>query len=155
MERSTVIFLVGFFAIVLTGVALIAPGAHLFEHLSKMALVKAEYQVVQKIYQGWWIAGLLLPAALLANVILAFLTRSVPSAFALALCAGALIVINLVIFVIWTQPVNAVTRNWALAPNNWEELRAQWEYSHVVNAAVTFIAFCLSIGGTLIAVAKN
>jgi hypothetical protein len=51
-------------------------------------------------------------------------------------------VLNLAIFLVWTQPVNTVTNNWALRLENWQTLRAQWEYSHAVNAGVTFLAFC-------------
>ena len=42
----------------------------------------------------------------------------------------------------FTQPVNAATQNWTVQPENWEALRAQWEYSHAANAAVNFLAFC-------------
>jgi hypothetical protein len=59
-----------------------------------------------------------------------------------ALAAAALIVLNLVIFVVWTQPANSSTDNWTLRPENWQSLRLQWEYSHAVNAGVTLLAFC-------------
>src|SRR5262245_39462864 len=129
-----------FLAVLLTGLALIAPGAHLYEIANKMSLSESEYVVVQKIYIGWWIAGLLLPLALLVNLALAYSERNL-----LALAAAALILTNLIIFYFFTYPVNVTTRNWTLMPDNWEALRRQWEYSHAVNAAVTFAAFCLSI----------
>ncbi|WP_434729450.1 hypothetical protein [Rhizobium binae] len=47
------------------------------------------------------------------------------------------IVLNLVIFLLFTQPANAAT----LQPDDWETLRRQWEYSHAVNAAVALLAF--------------
>jgi hypothetical protein len=56
--------------------------------------------------------------------------------------AVALIGINLAIFAIWTLPVNLATDNWAKRLANWEELRRRWEYSHAVNAGITFLAFC-------------
>src|SRR5262249_62274680 len=34
------------------------------------------------------------------------------------------------------------TNNWTMIPDNWEQLRREWEYSHAVNAVVTFAAFC-------------
>jgi phosphoglycerol transferase MdoB-like AlkP superfamily enzyme len=132
---------VRFFALVLTGLALIAPGAHLFEMFRKMRLSQGDYFIVQGIYQGWWIAGLLLPAALIANLALMFSVRVDRPAFFLAMAAAGLIALNLAIFVIWTQPANAVTQNWTLQPENWQALRTQWEYSHAVNAAVTLLAF--------------
>ena len=129
-----------FLAVLLTGLALIAPGAHLFELANKMALSKPEYFVVQKIYIGWWIAGLLLPLALIASLVLAYSENNL-----LALGAAALILTNLVIFYFFTYPVNVATQNWTVMPDNWEALRRHWEYSHAVNAGVTFSAFCLSI----------
>lgn len=129
-----------FLAVLLTGLALIAPGAHLYEITNKMTLSKADYFVVQKIYIGWWVAGLLLPAAVIANLALAYSDKNL-----LALGAAALILANLVIFYFFTYPVNVTTQNWTSMPDTWEALRRQWEYSHAVNAGVTALAFCLSI----------
>ena len=67
--------IVRFLAVVITGLALIAPGAHVFELFRKMALSEQQYYVVQDIYRGWWVVGLLLPAALIANVALAIAVR--------------------------------------------------------------------------------
>ncbi|HEU4378751.1 MAG TPA: hypothetical protein VFR73_09270 [Hyphomicrobiaceae bacterium] len=133
-----------FLAVLLTGLALIAPGAHLYEFTNKMALAASEYVVVQKIYLGWWMAGLLLPLALVANLALAYWETNL-----LALAAAVLVLTNLVIFYFFTYPVNVTTQNWTLMPDNWEALRVQWEYSHAVNAVVTFLAFCLSIAAAL------
>ena len=44
-----------FLAVVVTGLALIAPGAHLYELSNKLALSKSDYFVVQGIYQ-WLVA---------------------------------------------------------------------------------------------------
>jgi hypothetical protein len=131
-----------FLAVVITGLSLIAPAAHAFELLNKIDLPKAEYFTVQQIYSGWWILGLLLPLAFLANVGNAIAVRSDRTAMMLSIAAAALIALNLVIFVLFTQPANAATQNWTVQPENWEALRAQWEYSHAVNAAVNFLAFC-------------
>jgi len=30
-------------------------------------------------------------------------------------------------------------------PHNWEAPRIQWEYSHAVNMAVAFLAFCCAV----------
>ena len=137
--------IVGFLATILTGLALVAPGAHLFELPNKIGLAENQYFIVQGIYQGWWMVGLALPAALLANLGLAIATRHQDrSAFWLALAAAALLAANLVIFFIWTQPANAATANWTTRPENWQALRQQWEHSHAVNAGVTFLAFCVA-----------
>lgn len=133
-----------FLPIIITGLAMIAPGAHLLELRHKLELAQADYFVVQGIYNGWWIAGLLLPLALLANIAQAFVARQDRSGRMLALAACVCLVGNLVIFFVFTQPANAVTQNWSLQPESWEALRRQWEYSHAANAGVTFLAFCLA-----------
>lgn len=144
-----------FLGIVLTGTALVAPGAHLYEMSHKLTLTEDQYYLVQGHYQGWWIAGLLLPAALLANSALAVLAwRDIPTR-ALALGATALVGINLLIFFIWTNPVNATTENWTVRTPDWQTLRLQWEYSHALNAGVTFLAFCLVAAAGLAASANN
>ncbi len=131
-----------FLAIILTGLALVAPAAHAFELLNKIGLPREEYFTVQQIYSGWWIVGLLLPLALLANMGNAVSLRRDVTAMGLSIAAAVLIALNLIIFVVFTQPANAATQNWAVQPDDWKALRSQWEYSHAVNAGVTFLAFC-------------
>ena len=129
-------------AIVTTGLALAAPMAHVYEFAHKIRMGAEHYFVVQGIYRGWWMAGLLLPLSFVANVALAAVARRDRTALVLALTAAGLIALNLVIFFVWTQPANAATENWTVRPENWEALRRSWEYSHAVNAGVTFAAFC-------------
>ena len=138
-----------FLAVVITGLALIAPGAHLYELPHKLALSGSDYFIVQGIYNGWWLVGLLLPLALLANLLQAFFARQDTAGRMLALAAAACIMVNLIIFYFYTQPANEVTGNWTLQPENWEALRRQWEFSHAVNAAVIFLAFCLATASAL------
>jgi len=132
----------GFLAVVITGLSLIAPAAHAFELLNKIGLPQAEYFIVQQIYSGWWMLGLFLPLAFLANVGNAIVLRADRTAMMLSIAAAVLIALNLIVFMLFTQPANAATQNWTVQPDNWEALRAQWEYSHAVNAGVNFLAFC-------------
>jgi hypothetical protein len=60
------------------------------------------------------------------------------------LAAAALILLNLVVFAIWTRPVNFITDDWTVRLADWEALRRQWEYSHAANAGITLAAFCAS-----------
>ncbi|MBY3099728.1 hypothetical protein HFO68_06920 [Rhizobium laguerreae] len=131
-----------FLAVIITGLALAAPAAHAFALLNKIGMTKAGYFIAQQAYTGWWVVGLLLPLALLANIGNAVALRADGTAMMLSVAAAALIALNLVIFMVFTQPANAATENWTVQPENWESLRAQWEYSHAVNAAVTLLAFC-------------
>jgi hypothetical protein len=132
-----------FLAVIITGLSLIAPAAHAFELLNKIGLPKEEYFIVQQIYSGWWIVGLLLPLAFLANVGNAITLRDNRTSMMVSIAAAALIALNLIIFMLFTQPANAATQNWTVQPENWEALRLQWE--HAVNAAVNFLAFCCAV----------
>jgi hypothetical protein len=134
-----------FLTVLITGLALIAPAAHAFELLNKIGLPKAEYFIVQQIYAGWWIVGLFLPLAFFLNVANSIFLRDDKAAMMLSIAAAALIALNLIIFVLFTQPANAATQNWTIQPENWEALRTQWEYSHAVNAAINFLAFCCAV----------
>src|SRR5262245_46638343 len=116
-----------FLAILMTGLALIAPAAHLFEYRRKIVMPADEYFVVQKIYVGWWLVGLFLPAAFLANVAFALQARTDTTVFWLAAGAASLILLNLTIFVIWTLPVNKATNNWTVRHEKWQAERRQWE----------------------------
>jgi len=140
---------IAFAAIILTGSALVAPAGHLLELPNKIGMGPNDYFVVQRIYNGWWLVGLLLPAALVANIALAVAARRDSTALLLAMFAAALIALNLAIFLVWTQPANAATGNWTTRPENWLDLRRQWEYSHAINAGIMFVAFCATTAAAL------
>jgi GNAT superfamily N-acetyltransferase len=101
-------------AVVVTGVAMIAPGAHLYEFAHEIAMNAPDYFVVQRIYQGWWIAGLALPAALLLNAALAIAERRNTTVCGLAGVAAAQIAPNLITFTVWTQSAKSATPNWTV-----------------------------------------
>jgi hypothetical protein len=117
-------------------------GAHLFALPNKIGLAQEDYFIVQNIYRGWALFGFVLFPALILNLALAWLQRDHRTAFALALLAAVCIAATLMIFFIWTYPANVATSNWTTAPGNWGLLRRQWEYSHAVNALITFTALC-------------
>jgi hypothetical protein len=136
--------LLRFLAIVLTALALVPAGAHLFELPNKIGLPRDAYFVVQGIYSGWALFGIVLFGALAANLGLAAVSwrRQQRVAARWALAAGLLIALNLVVFFAWTYPANVATENWTRVPAEWEALRRQWEHSHAVNAGVAFLALC-------------
>jgi hypothetical protein len=132
---------VQFLAIVLTALALVPGGAHLFALPNKMGLDQSAYFTVQAIYRGWALFGIALFGALAANLVLAVLVRHERAPFLLAGLAFLCIAATLAIFFAWTFPANQATLNWTVSPENWEVLRTQWEYSHAVNAVITFVGF--------------
>ncbi|MGA7485579.1 MAG: DUF1772 domain-containing protein [Xanthobacteraceae bacterium] len=135
--------IVQFLAVVLTALALVPGGAHAFVIPNKIELGAEQYFIVQNIYRGWAWFGIALFGALLADLALAFMLRRRNGApFALALFASGCLALTLVIFFVWTYPANQITNNWTTIPDAWEYFRRQWEYSHAVNAAITFVGLC-------------
>ena len=139
--------LLRFLAVVLTALALVPAGAHLFELPNKIGLPRDAYLVAQGLYRGWALFGFVLFGALAANLGLAAALRRRGASVAarLALGAGLLIALVLAVFFAWTHPANLATENWTRMPADWEALRRQWECSHAVNAGLTFLAFCLVV----------
>jgi hypothetical protein len=131
-----------FLAIVLTALACVPGGAHLFALPNKIDMPQGAYFVAQSIYRSWSLFGIVFFGALAANIVLTVMMRGQGAPFWLAGAAAALIALNLIIFFIWTYPANQATNNWVTIPENWQALRTQWEYSHAVNAFVSFAALC-------------
>ena len=131
-----------FLAIVLTALALVPAGAHFFELPNKIGLAQEEYFIVQSIYRGWALLGIVLFGALAANLALTLMVRHRRAAFWLAFAAFLLVAGTLVVFFTWTYPANQATSNWTEVPANWQELRLRWEYAHAANAVLTFLALC-------------
>ena len=134
--------LLQFVAVILTALALVPSGAHLFELPHKLALSKEQYFVVQSIYRGWSLFGAVIIAAIAANLLLAVMLFRRGKAFWLNFAAGLILAGTLAIFFEWTYPANQATSNWTVQSADWETLRRQWELSHAANAVLTFVALC-------------
>ncbi len=127
-------------AVMLIGLELAPTGAHFFEMWNKIGLTQQQYFTVQQLYRGWAWFGIVLIAAIIANLSAAILLwhrrqRPWPS-----LVASLLIACTLLVFFVWTDPANQATDNWTMIPADWRMLRRQWELSHAVNAVLTFVA---------------
>ena len=133
---------VQFLALVLTALALVPGGAHLFALANKIGLTAEQYFIVQNIYRGWVLLGSVLVGALFANLVLVVQLHGQGRPFVLAVAAFLGLALSLVIFFTWTYPANQATNNWTTIPANWKQLRREWEYSHAVNALVTLASFC-------------
>jgi hypothetical protein len=130
-------------AVILTALALVPCGAHAFALLNKIELAAGPYFVVQSIYRGWALFGIVVIGALLADLALALMLRRRSGApFVLALLGFCGVALTLVIFFVWTYPANQATGNWTMIVDNWEQLRWRWEYSHAINGVITFLALC-------------
>lgn len=134
-----------FLSVVLTALAFVPYGAHLFELPNKIALSQEHYFIVQAVYRGWALFGIVIVAAIGANFALGVLLIRRRKLFWPALAAGLFLAGTLVVFFEWTYPANQTTESWTLVPAQWKKLRAQWEFSHAANAVLSFIAFCCAI----------
>jgi hypothetical protein len=134
--------LLQFVAMVLTALALVPFGAHLFALPNKIHFSESDYFVAQNIYRGWALLGIVLIGAALANFALAIFIRGQHTPFVFTLVSLLCLLATLAIFFAFTFPANQATDNWTAVADNWQQLRWQWEMSHAVNAVITFIAFC-------------
>jgi hypothetical protein len=140
---------VQFVTVILIALSLIPGGAHLMELPNKIGLDRDSYLVVQQIYRGWAYAGFILIPAIAATLILAVLSWSQRTPFLFATASFVLMAASVVSFFMWVYPVNQLTENWTVAPENWQALRAQWEYVHAINAVVTLAALISALVATL------
>ena len=131
-----------FLAVILTALALVPAGAHLFALPNKIGLPQEQYFTVQGIYYGWALLGVILIGALLADLGLAVRQRDQRVPFRLALLAAVLMAASLLAFFTWTYPANQATENWTVAPETWQVLRRQWEFGHATSAGLQFLALC-------------
>ena len=139
-------------ALLFTALSLVPGGAHALEFGHKIGLSREDYAIVQRLYLGWQFMGIAVVGALLLNGGLAAMLRHNNPAFNWSIAATLFLVLSLAIFFTWTFPVNQTTVNWTILPANWEALRRQWEYSHLVNEAVSLLAFvCLTVSVVLTA----
>jgi hypothetical protein len=72
-------------------------------------------------------------------------------AFRWAIVAPVAMLATLAIFFVRAFPTNQATSNWTVVPGDWRDLRAQWEYSHAVNAVLTLLSFCAAALSTVLA----
>jgi|SRR5882757_6753640 len=133
----------GFLSLLLASLALVPEVAHLLEMYHKMELTEQSYGVVQYLYRGWALLGMLQLGAVICTGILLFLVPKGGNTFMLILVALICLILPLIIFFIGIFPVNIATQNWAVLPQNWMQLRNRWEYAHAINAILATTAYVL------------
>jgi hypothetical protein len=119
--------------VTLTALALIPSVAHVLALPDKTGLPEGSYFVV---YHGQAPLGVVLICALIADAVLAMLVRDRPMPLWLAVLGFIAIAATLALF------LHPLTENWIAAPQSWESLQRQWQYSHAVNAILTFVGLC-------------
>jgi hypothetical protein len=124
-----------------TALALVPAMAHLLELPNKINLSREDYLTVQQIYRGWSLLGFVVAGALVSTLALTIAARKQRKAFLFALLSLVCVACTQAVFWIYTYPANQATNNWTILPENWLELRRQWEYSHASSAVLNLFAF--------------
>ncbi len=123
-----------------TTLALGAGLAHSYELPAKMALSEEEYFTVQQIYRGWSNIAFTLLVEMTGLIALLIVYWKFPRIRAPLIAALAAFLASQALFWVFTFPANLATENWTVSPDNWRDLRRQWEYSHLGGAAFQLIA---------------
>jgi hypothetical protein len=150
-QGGNVVFrsVVRFCSVLFVALTLAPALAHLLELPHKIQLPRDEYFVVQQIYRGWSLLGVVILAALVSTALLAIVNRHDRRALAWSLVALLALAAAHALFWIFTFPTNQATDNWTKQPENWEALRARWEYSHAAGAALDLVALVAVIVAAL------
>jgi ribose/xylose/arabinose/galactoside ABC-type transport system permease subunit len=119
--------------------------AHLLELPNKINLSREDYLTVQQIYRGWALLGFVVVGALLSTLVLTIVVRKERKAFVFSLIAFLCIAGTQVVFWTNTYPANQATNNWTILPENWVELRRQWEYSHATSAVLNLVVLVMLV----------
>lgn len=139
-----------FVALILTAIALTPAGAHLFALPNKIDLARDDYFIVQNIYRGWALFGVVLIGNVIALAALAIVARARTLPFVLVLISLACQLATLAVFFAFVFPANQATNNWTEIPANWESLRFSWEYGHAASALIAFTGFCALAASVLL-----
>jgi hypothetical protein len=139
-----------FFSLLFVALVLAPALAHLLELPNKIGLSHEDYLVVQQIYRGWALLGIVVFGALISTLVLTIMVRHQPKVFSMTLVAFLCVAGAHVVFWIFTFPANQETINWTVLPENWMALRAQWEYSHAAGAVLNLIAFIMLVLSVLV-----
>jgi hypothetical protein len=129
-----------FIALLATALALGGALAHALELPNKISLPRDEYFIVQKAYRGWTQLAYLLMVELASMVAVAVMSRHQPHVLWPAIAAIICLLSAQTLFWIYTYPVNTMTKNWTVMPDNWDSLRRRWEFSHAAGAAFQVLA---------------
>jgi len=130
-----------FLALILGAVALVPAGAHLFALPNKIHLAQNDYFIVQNVYRGWALFGIVLIGNVVVLVVLAVVQRAQMVPFVLVLISLVCQLAGLAIFFALVYPANVATDNWTAVPAGWEALRWRWELGHAINAGIAFAGF--------------
>ena len=145
MLTKTFYFLALFFAALALGPAL----AHLLELPNKIGLSREDYLIVQQIYRGWALLGIVVFGALISTLSFDSFASSRTVPIPLQPIGFLCIAGTQLVFWTYTYPANQATQNWTILGADWAALRRNWEYSHATSAGLNLLAMAALIVSVL------
>lgn len=146
-----------FITLVLVALTMGMTFAHVLELPPKMQYDGPLYVTVQNtLYQLWGAPGpgaFVVVGAVFTAIVLTYLVRDRGMSFYLTLAGtSCLLVAFPVIFFLFTEPANEVFRAATpeSVPTDWEQWRAQWEYSHTASFVFNLTGFSLLVLSILV-----
>jgi hypothetical protein len=111
-----------------------------FDIWSRLSLSPAQYMVIQRFNGGASFFGVTVTVALLLTLAYTLSIRGNRSAILLSVAASMFLIGAELIFWLITYQINAITKQWTVAPDNFEIARKRWEYAEATSAIFTFLA---------------
>jgi Domain of unknown function (DUF1772) len=141
-----------FITIILSALVMGMALCHALELPAKMRYSASQYITIQNsLYAAFGppnIGAFIEVAALLSTIGLTFLVRKRRPALQLTLLAIAFMLLAFpILFFAFTEPANSIIRSATprSIPANWEQLRAQWEYSHLARFLCHWVALSMLV----------
>jgi hypothetical protein len=108
--------LIQLLALLIATLVLGMAGAYLFDVPNEIGVAQDRYFLVQEIYRGWALLGMLWISAIVANLLLVIMSRGQGALFWFAVFAFLCNAGSLAIFCIWTHPESIAAKGWNVAP---------------------------------------
>jgi hypothetical protein len=121
---------------------LIPGGAHIAELPNTLALGRKQYFMVQQIYRGWALSGVVNIAAFVANLALATMMWQRGAPYWLPAIACLAIAALLAVSFVWVYPTNAATANSTRDLGQLGEATNPMGIRHLAGAGLILIALC-------------
>lgn len=135
-----------FLTVLLTALTMGMLFCHALEMIPKMQYDGALYVTIQNTLYRFFgppVGGFIEMGALLGSLVLTVLVRKRRPAFYWTLAATICLAAALAIYFLFTEPVNVVIEQATATslPANWQQLRVQWEYSHLTDFVLYLLGF--------------
>jgi Domain of unknown function (DUF1772) len=143
-----------FICLLLVGLNMGLLFAHTLESPVKMQYEGSLYLTLQNTLYRWFgppIGAALEIGSLLSSLVLVFLMRNRGSLLYYMLSTTFLLVIAIIVYFIFSDPVNKIFKdaNVQSLPENWKELRIQWENSQIIRFGLYLCSFIILLAGIL------